>query len=331
MTSILEELWGKVQEYQKEILDKKIQGKKLKKLKPQTLPERRSGRIKQLLKNNVNDALSTEHVAFNFTCINELCSEPVNMERETVRNASACDVDGETRTAVANLTADTSKEETNVADELECSDLNTSSSNNDASSTSKRSKNSDDSKSDRSTTEQEASEDTSRNSTSTSTSRDATNSEHSDSFQTLQASTSQEFFSAASEPDSSAALGILNQLSEELCCLNRDGASLTTSRHDSKRSKSGKTKKTPTKTSAKIKFNFKTPTKSPSRLSSATGNTNKATFSRSLSRSPFRFGYKTPTRSGQRTGLTHTVQSHGRKSVKRKVLHNVASPKRKKS
>ncbi len=120
-----------------------------------------------------------------------------------------------------------------------------------------------------------------------------------------------------SEPDSSAALGILNQLSEELCCLNKDSESLATSRHESSKPKANnrKARKTPKKTPCKIKFNFKTPNKSPS------GSTN--ALSKSPVKSPFRkFGYQTPKRTTQKCS---TGDAQGKQSVKRKVFGDTGS------
>ncbi len=110
---------------------------------------------------------------------------------------------------------------------------------------------------------------------------------------------SRDQLAATMEPNSSVALGILNQLSEELCNLNRDGASLITNQQDAEQYKVvGAGNTTPTK----IKFNFRTPKKSPAKTPNRKS---------SPSRSPLRL--QTPKRPKQGT-------SPGLNSAKRKLL-----------
>ncbi len=101
---------------------------------------------------------------------------------------------------------------------------------------------------------------------------------------------------------------IIAALSEELSSLNKDSEHFTTPLHKSKSAKV----RTPLRTPAKIKFNFKTPTKSPG---GATSHREMPKFSGS----PLgQFGFKTPPRSTQDAQWKQTRQDNNWKGVKRK-------------
>ncbi len=101
---------------------------------------------------------------------------------------------------------------------------------------------------------------------------------------------------------------IIAALSEELSSLNKDSEHFTTPLHKSKSAKV----RTPHRTPAKIKFNFKTPTKSPA---GATSHREMPKFSGS----PLgQFGFKTPPRSTQDAQSKQTRQDNNWKGVKRK-------------
>ena len=325
MPSILEELWGKIQEYEKEQEAKKLENK-IKKHKHAS-PKKRSERIRQLLKSTIKESLSVGSSPSR--CTEELCPSPVDMERESVDGDPATvEVASSDNNCLEQSNVDKTTENISLAEELECSGIDTSSSSNDTSNKTNSSSSIDDSQTTESSSENQNTDKTGCESTDIS--HNESKSDVSSTFQSPEVSaTKGEAQVTVSEPDSSTALGILNQLSEELSCLNRDGASLTTTRHDPKKLKNRRTKITPSKSPTKIKFNFKTPTKSPSRLSSASGSATKGTFGRSPSRSPFKFGFKTPTRQRQRTPINPSLQSRGGRFVKRKVLHDSASPARK--
>ena len=325
MPSILEELWEKIQEYEKEQEAKKLENTV--KRQKNASPKRRSERIRQLLKSTINESLSVGSSPSK--CIEELRPSRIDMERESAEaDPVAVEVGGKDNDCMEQSNVDKATENIGLAEELECSGIDTSSSCNDTSHKTNSSSSSDDSQTTENSSENQSSEKTSCESTDVS--QTESKSDVSSTLQSPEGSeTKGEAVVTSSEPDSSTALGILNQLSEELSCLNRDGASLTTTRHDPKKLKNRRSKMTPSKSPSKIKFNFKTPTKSPSRLSSAVGSATKGTFGRSPGRSPFKFGFKTPTRQRQRTPINPSLQVHGGRSVKRKVLHDSASSSRK--
>ncbi len=97
---------------------------------------------------------------------------------------------------------------------------------------------------------------------------------------------------------------IIAALSQELSSLNKDSEHFTTPLHKSKCAKV----RTPHRTPAKIRFNFKTPTKSPGVASHGE--------SVKFSGSPLgQFGFKTPPRSSQ---LKQSQQEYNWKGIKRK-------------
>ena len=324
MTSILEELWGKIQEYEKEHNLNKLKCS----IKRHASPKRRSERIRQLLKSTINDSFSIGSSPLK--CTDDLCPGPESMERENAVDDATVRLPGNANKDCAEPPdADPTTVNITLAEELECSGIDTSSSYHDESKKSNSSSSSDQSWTPGSS-EREESDKSGCQSTDVSRNESKSDISISDNFQTPEPSTSQdEAYTTPPEHDSSTALGILNKISEELSCLNRDGASLATSRHDPKRAKSNKSRTTPAKTPTKIKFNFKTPTKSP-RLISPSGSPGKGTLGKSPGRSPFKFGFKTPTRSKQRTPVNPNLPSRGGISVKRKVLSDSASPESKK-